>query len=150
MQVYRITAPRHVSQALSGVGAANAGGRWNSRGTRLAYAASSISLATIEMLVHVDRRSAPPDRRLLSFDIPDALFGSPMSVSADWNQLPYSPRARAAGDAWIKSMANLEVRVPSAAVKYEYNVLINPEHTDFNQITLVFNEPLLLDSRFFG
>ena len=50
MRVYRISRPEYVATALLGNGAALAPGRWNSRGVRLAYTASSVSLAMLEIL----------------------------------------------------------------------------------------------------
>ena len=72
MRVYRISRPEYVATALLGNGAALAPGRWNSRGVRLAYTASSVSLAMLEILVHVNREDVPEGRRMLAYEIPDA------------------------------------------------------------------------------
>ncbi len=39
---------------FDGEGAFRFGGRWNSRGTRILYTAGSLSLAALEMLVHLN------------------------------------------------------------------------------------------------
>ena len=67
MRVYRISRPEYVATALLGNGAALAPGRWNSRGVRLAYTASSVSLAMLEILVHVNREDVPDGRRMLAY-----------------------------------------------------------------------------------
>lgn len=149
MRVYRITAPAYVARALSGEGAARFPGRWNSAGTRMAYTASSASLAILEMLVHVDRRAVPADRRLLTFELPDDAVVDIERRPRGWDKLPYSPEVRRAGDAWIRSGASLALRVPSAVVRGEHNVLINPAHARIGEVRLLANEPLALDTRLF-
>lgn len=149
MRVFRISAPQFVAVALSGEGAARAGGRWNSVGVRLAYTASSVSLAMLEMLVHVDREDVPVNRRLLSYDIPDDSITKLERLPQDWINLPYSPEVRAVGDAWVERQSSLALLVPSAVARHESNILINPSHTRFAEIKLLQDEPLALDARLF-
>lgn len=49
---------------LSGAGAKNSGGRWNSIGTPLIYSATNIALATIETVVYLRNGSLPFNRLL--------------------------------------------------------------------------------------
>ena len=51
---WRIFKPKHEATAFTGEGARLYGGRWNSKGTSMVYAASSQSLAALELLVHLD------------------------------------------------------------------------------------------------
>ena len=53
MQLWRLTASRHASTAMSGEGAAAFGGRWNPAGRRMVYTAQSLALATLELSVHI-------------------------------------------------------------------------------------------------
>ena len=61
MLVWRICKKRHVRTAFSGIGAEKHGGRWNRKGERMVYASSSLSLATLELFVHLEPRLIPSD-----------------------------------------------------------------------------------------
>ena len=74
--------------AYSGVGAARRGGRWNSRGLAVAYAASSRALAVLEYLAHIDRDLAPPDLTLFGADLPDDVERLRTKLPRDWVRNP--------------------------------------------------------------
>jgi RES domain-containing protein len=65
----------------------------------------------------------------------------------NWASSPVPPELQAIGDAWIRSSRSLALRVPSAVVQGSYNILINPEHTDFAQFTVESSEPFGFDPR---
>ena len=152
MRVYRISRPEYVATALLGNGAALAPGRWNSRGVRLAYTASSVSLAMLEILVHVNREDVPEGRRMLAYEFPDAALAElpPNRWPRGWDKLPYSDAVRRVGDGFVRDGSQLALRVPSAVARGEFNVLVNPAHPQFGQIRLLADDPLALDPRLFG
>lgn len=150
MQVFRISASQHVNSALAGIGAARSGGRWNSPGNAIVYAAASRSLAILEMLVHVGRENVPKDRRMLRLEVPDEAIGELRPLPVGWNALPYSPRVKAAGDRWLRKGAELATWVPSAIVPHERNLLINPAHADMQRVRILADEDLVVDARLFG
>lgn len=152
MHVYRISSPEYVATALQGNGAALAPGRWNSAGVRLVYVAASVSLAMLEILVHVNREDVPEGRRLLCYALPDdAVHDLPRHEwPTGWNELPYSEAVRNVGDAFVREARHLALRVPSAVARGESNLLINPVHPRFAEIVLIYNDPLALDPRLFG
>ena len=152
MRVYRISRPEYVATARLGNGAALAPGRWNSRGVRLAYTASSVSLAMLEILVHVNREDVPEGRRMLAYEIPDAALAElpPNRWPRGWDKLPYSDAVRRVGDGFVRDGRQLALRVPSAVARGEFNVLVNPAHPQFGQIRLLADDPLALDPRLFG
>ena len=152
MRVYRISRPEYVATALLGNGAALAPGRWNSRGVRLAYTASSVSLAMLEILVHVNREDVPDGRRMLAYEIPDAALAElpPNRWPRGWDKLPYSDAVRRVGDGFVRDGRQLALRVPSAVARGEFNVLVNPAHPQFGQIRLLADDPVALDPRLFG
>lgn len=151
MRVYRISKPEYVTTALLGNGSALVPGRWNNAGVRLAYAATSVSLAMLEILVHVNREDVPEGRRLLAYELPDdAIHALPESEwPAGWSELPYSDAVRAVGDNFIRDGRHLALRVPSAIARSESNILINPAHKRFVEIRLMADDPLGLDPRLF-
>ena len=150
MRVWRITAARFADHALSGYGAAQAGGRWNSRGTALAYTADAVALAMLELLVHVDRADVPAGLRLLAFDVPDDAIAEVDPLPAGWSSFPYAAAVQQAGDAWVRGGRSLALRVPSAVARGHANLLVNPAHARFAELRRVSNEPLALDARLFG
>lgn len=151
MRVYRISKAAYVPVALQGQGAAMVPGRWNSAGVRIAYTAASVSLAMLEMLVHMNRDVVPDGLRLLTFELPDD--GVKTLAHKDWpegwDRLPYSDSVRAAGDKFVTTGKLLALRVPSAIARHETNVLINPAHARFGEIKLLVDEPLAWDQRLF-
>lgn len=151
MRVFRISKPEYVATSLLGNGSALAPGRWNSKGVRLAYAATSVSLAMLEVLVHVNRDDVPKGLRMLSYDVPDDGFVALPEAQwpKGWNHLPYSDVVRAVGDSFIREGRDLALQVPSAVARGEFNLLINPMHSRFAEIKLLENGELAMDTRLF-
>lgn len=147
MRAWRLTRAVYASDPLSGRGAAIAGNRWNSPGTRLAYAATSRALAALEMLVHVTRETVPPDLVLVPIDLPNRLVREATGLPGDWADLPYGPNARRFGDRWVLEGRSLGLLVPSLVVPAERNVLINPQHRAFGRVRVGPMEPFAFDRR---
>ena len=53
MKTYRLSRGKYAND-ISGIGARLNGGRWNSRGKNALYCAENISLAKLEVAVHLD------------------------------------------------------------------------------------------------
>lgn len=149
MRVWRLTRAAYASDPLSGRGAAIAGNRWNSPGTRVAYAATSRALAALEMLVHVTRETVPPDLVFVPVDLPDRLTREATGIPGDWAELPYGPNARRFGDRWVAEGRSLGLLVPSVIVRSERNLLINPAHRAFGRVRVGAPEPFAFDRRLF-
>lgn len=120
---------------LSGEGARQLGGRWNSVGVPAVYCAETSSLAALEILVHLAGEDWPP-HGILDIEIPDQLIVEPSGSTDD---------TRSAGDELLKH--SLAIAVPSAVNGLERTVVINPEHPDFDQIKVGKIRPFLLDQR---
>jgi RES domain-containing protein len=125
----------HRAQRLPGdyTGAMVAGGRWNPIGTPMLYAAEHLSLACLEVLVHLEKGQLPRDYVWSKTELRD----TPELLTR--NILPSAGECQAAGGAWITGGNQLAILVPSVVVREEFNVLINPNHTAFT--FLVWNEP---------
>lgn len=151
MRIYRVSKPEYVATALLGNGAALAPGRWNGAGVRLAYVAPSVSLAMLEILVHVNREDVPEGLRILTFEIPDdAIHVLPeRDWPTLWNALPYDDDVRAVGDAFVREGRHLALQVPSAVARGESNLLLNPAHARFREVVLLADDPLAMDARLF-
>lgn len=148
MRLYRIC--RAPYRALDGEGARLYGGRWNSPGSPVVYASSSLALAALEYLVHLDPDHAPSDLIALTLDVPDTASADEVPGSAlpvDWAQVADHPACVAAGDAWLSRGATLLLRVPAAPIPEEHNVLINPRHAEAAQVRIVAERPFAFDPR---
>jgi RES domain-containing protein len=150
MQAHRLVKARHAASALDGEGARRVGGRWNAPGTPVAYCASSLSLAVLELLAHLDPGEAPDDLVAIRFEIPDGMRSSRL-VQADlplnWRQDAGRDALRALEARWIGAGATGILIVPSVIVPAETNVLVNPRHPDAARIKVVHQEPFHLDGR---
>ena len=154
VQVWRISAeaPTYTADDLRGTGAKLTGGRWNSKGTPVVYCSSSIALATLETITYLRNGSLPFNRYLVRIDVPDAVWNARKVLDplpGGWDAIPAGLTARAAGDAWIASSASAILLVPSVIVPDEYNVLINPQHSDAAAIVATTVKRWIYDPRFF-
>lgn len=143
MQVWRLTRLRHIDSLLSGEGARRFGGRWNSRGVPVVYAAASLELALLESLVHLDLDLVPQDYWQVCFEVPDADVMLLEPLPPGWDDPPpYHEAAQAVGDGWAKAGASLALAVPSALLPARRNLLINPRHPGIARVREVERAPL--------
>jgi RES domain-containing protein len=153
VRAYRLVKARYAASALDGAGARRCGGRWNSPGTSLVYASTSIALAALELLVHLHRSQVLAAYRVFTLSIPDGavLRLDASALPADWRADP-APRTTATiGDGWIASANSLALRVPSTVIPREDNLLINPAHPHFSTVAAAADaEPFGFDRRLAG
>ena len=136
-QGYRIVAPRWADDALSGEGARKFGGRWNSPGRALTYLGGSRALAALELLVHLPSPlSRAKPFRIIEVKIPSELIANyPLNIlPADWRESPAQSVTTVIGDDWLAVGGQLALRVPSVLIPEETNLLLNPEHPDFDKV----------------
>jgi RES domain-containing protein len=120
---------------LNGIGAEKAGGRWNTKGNAVVYCATTIALACLETVVHMDDSALPLNRYLVQIQIPLAVWKRRTIWTKDtcpvgWDALPQGRVSLRLGDAWLKACDSAVMVVPSVVVPEELNVLINPKHKD--------------------
>ena len=133
MQLYRITVVKWAGK-LSGSGFP---ARWNSKGTFVIYTASTRALACLENLVHRSGEGLNGNFKITVIEIPDDAslrMVTPDDLHAEWYKTHEAPACRVIGDHWIKSGSTLLLSVPSAIIRDETNVLINPAHPDFSDV----------------
>jgi RES domain-containing protein len=154
VDVWRICLARHApdgATAFSGEGSRLYGGRWSSKGTTVAYAGATLSLAALEFLVHAEIA------RLSMVELVACVARCREDISvesvpesrlpAGWRAAP-APRALAAlGDSWVREKRSALLRVPSAIIPRELNVLVNPAHPDAARIEYGKPEPFRFDGR---
>ena len=107
----------------------------------------------LEYFVHLDPEDAPDDLVLATADVPESLRRERVEASAlpaNWQDAPAPPRLAQIGDDFVSKAKNCVLLVPSALAVSENNWLINPQHSEFKQITINRAEPLRYDPRMFG
>ena len=66
-----------------------------------------------------------------------------------WRDYPAPSRLAKIGSDWVVSNETLLLRVPSAIVKDEFNILLNPAHGDMKRVKIANVEKYKLDERLF-
>ena len=151
MQIWRICRERFAGESFSGLGARRFGGRWNSPGVPMVYASSSLALAAIELFVHLEPNLQPNDLVSIAATLPDgepAQRLGPDQLPPTWWTDDFEP-LRAIGDAWVRDKTSLAIEVPSAALRTDWNVLVNPLHPALNHISVEKPRPFHFDARMF-
>jgi RES domain-containing protein len=150
MRVWRIAQRKYALDRLC-AGSALYGGRWNPVGLPALYCGASIAICALEKFVHVGSASLPP-LVLVAVDIPDhsTVFSPAVNeLPSGWDELPTSVSAQALGRQWLERADALAMRVPSAVLPEESNVILNPRHPDFQHVGLTIIRPFSFDQRMF-
>jgi RES domain-containing protein len=147
---------KHTSQYLatdlSGGGAKTTGGRWNSKGIPVVYAASTIALATLETLAHLGDNIAIRNAFLVQITVPASLWKKREIVEATnlpptWVAEPPGLTTINFGDSWLTNLSAPFLLVPSVIIPEEYNVLINPAYPSAGNIKAVVLRQFVYDPR---
>ncbi|MEN6319763.1 MAG: RES family NAD+ phosphorylase [Syntrophaceae bacterium] len=149
--VYRIAKSAYIRD-LSGKGAELYGGRWSPKGLPVVYASENRALAALEFLGRMQGLVFKAQRiplSIASIEVPD---NSIETISAEhlpgnWWQYPAPTDLQSLGLKWINAGAFLLVKVPSVHVRQEFNILINPHHSDIGTVKIVDVEPFIYDPR---
>jgi RES domain-containing protein len=107
-----------------------ASARWHTAGHPIVYTAQSLSLAALEILVRLKQTNHIQPFNAYSAEVPDALILKPDSYPSRWQtRIAVS---RAFGDAWLEAKTTPALLVPTVITPGEWNVLINPVHSQFS------------------
>ena len=140
MIVYRLARAAYAD--LSGEGAKRAGGRYNPRGISAVYASQSISLALLEVLVHLDKTEVPQDYVVMAIRLPS---GSARGKKA--NELALL--ANGSPEQYLQELYSTPVlRVRSVIVPQERNYVLLPQAREFSA-SIEWIKPLRFDERLF-
>ena len=91
---------------------------------------SHVSIATVQI---------PADGRPKEISMTD--------LPASWRDYPAPPELTELGTGWALSTETLLLRVPSAVVLSEFNILINPLHPDMKHVTISDVQAYRFDDR---
>jgi RES domain-containing protein len=149
MKVYRISKHKYIED-LTGKGARLYGGRWNPKGTAVVYTSTNRALAAVEFLVHMPMSLVPKDMYLAEIQLPTKSKWEQIdkeTLPNDWRKSPPGRVLSQLGREWIERKEYLLLRVPSAVVHGEWNILINPAHETARRIKILSIEPITFDDR---
>jgi len=148
MQVWRLFPGRFRDSAFTGVGGLYAARRWNHLGTAIVYTSTSRALAALEFFVNLEPNEAPDDLLIAEATIPDACVEAlkAQELPRNWRGLN-NARCRDIGSAWAASLRSLALKVPSAVVDGDWNVLLNPKHPQFARVAIGPAKPFRFDER---
>ena len=140
------------SDWFDGEGAFRFGGRWNSRGTRILYTAESLSLAALEMLVHLN-----DEEILLAYSFAAAAFDESLvlpveefrALPENWSASPPPLEIQRIGDEWAREQASVVLKVPTSVLPVEFNYLINVRHPEFSKVKLGEPQTFTFDERLY-
>lgn len=150
MRVWRLCKSRWAQSAFSGEGARRVGGRWNPKGVAVVYAAESLSLAALELFVHLEPEDQPEDLVQISAEIPAGVSRQkllPADLPDNWRTYPAPSILQTLGADWVREGKTAFLELPSVVIPSETNVLVNPYHADFQQIAIDSPEPFHFDPR---
>ena len=135
MVVYRITTAKWANK-LSGSGYP---ARWNPRYVHIIYTASSIALACLENLVHRSGEGLNANFRVVEINIPNEVTSkeiTPEELPDNWYTINGYSACQSIGRRWVDEQRSCTMFVPSSIIPAETNVLINPNHPEFHQISI--------------
>jgi RES domain-containing protein len=132
MEIWRICLQKHELTAFSGDDGLYAAGRWHPKGLPIIYTASSLALATLELLVPLESSQIP--LVAIRVIIPDDLEIETVDrniLPANWQEIAAYPQLQEIGKKWLEGHKTPILKVPSSIVPVEFNYLLNPAHSDF-------------------
>jgi RES domain-containing protein len=154
MRVWRICIERYADTAFSGEGARITSGRWNSEGVPVAYASEHLSLAALELFIHIDGEDEPRDLVAVEAELaidPKVAEEQKRNIlkrlGPNWRYDLNSTRRL--GDTWFTAQQSLVMLVPSVVIEVEWNLLINSRHAEFARMKIVQQRSFRFDERMF-
>lgn len=136
---WRIVKEKHQREAFTGEGARLYGGRWNPTGIPVIYTAESLSLATLEIIVHLGGEELLCRRFIkipVSFNASEVFTFPRRKLPKDWTRLPPSESTQIIGHKWIVQTEYAVLKVPCTIIKEDHNFLINPNHPNFSAMKI--------------
>jgi RES domain-containing protein len=148
--LWRLVKTRHIDDAFSGEGARRYGGRWNARGTAVVYLSGGLSLAALELFVHLTAQDARLNFSAIQVDVPSAVKVQQLALTElpdNWREEPPPDGCKLLGSRWVERTEAALLRVPSIIVPNEFNYVLNPAHADFKKIIVRAPQPFGFDTR---
>jgi RES domain-containing protein len=143
-------APLIFSNDLSGNGAKLFGGRWNSQGIPAIYTSLSISLALVELFIHKKTYDEIVVNQLMEISIAEDITSEIdyRKLKRNWQQ--DENYCQYMGNEFLVNKSSIILKVPSAIIEEENNLVLNPMAKDFSKKVKVKKiTPFSFDKRLF-
>lgn len=153
MDLWRICRAKHETGAFTESGAEKTGGRWNHKGHPMVYASENLSLAALELFVHVSPEIIPADLISIRGRLPNSVSAVELvesNLPNNWREYPAPVELQTIGTDWLRSGKSLVMVVPSAINPLERNFLLNPSHPEIKKLKINNRQPFQFDPRMFG
>jgi RES domain-containing protein len=149
LTAYRIGDPNGTFPIFDATGSKLFPGRWNTSSSPVIYTSEHYSTVMLEILARADG-SLPPNQHFITITLPNGLSYEVVSPAhlPGWDDASCTPSQRF-GEAWQQQRRSLLLLVPSVVARMETNILINPEHPEFHQVTHSLHLPVWWDARLF-
>jgi RES domain-containing protein len=149
MLVFRLCNANYAND-LSGTGAAMTGGRWNKKGRAVVYTSESVALALLEVVVNIPPMFQP-NLNLLTIEIPENLIAEikKENLFSNWFKYPAPTMLAEIGEGFYKDNSILGIKVPSSVVSSNFNVILNPNSSEFSRVKIKSSEPFIFDPRLY-
>ena len=146
---WRITKKKYATEAFTGEGAKLFGGRWNPAGYAVVYLAQNLSLAILELIVHLEEDADIGAYRAIPVRFDSILVHvlEQDKLPKNWSSLPVSGQSQMVGKQWLEKKQSLLLQVPSSVVPSESNFLVNPRRPDVSKLEIGSSRPLHIDHR---
>ena len=152
VRAWRLSKRKYAVKAFTGEGSAITGGRWNTLGVPVVYSSLTLSLAVLEVFVHMVNRPGQGEfvytAANLPIDLREAERVDVQSLPANWKEIEL-PALKLIGDEWAASQRSLALLVPSVIIPEEWNIVLNPLHPRAASIELQPSIPFHFDQRLF-
>lgn len=145
---WRLVKERHASEAFTGEGARVYGGRWNKSGTPMVYVSGSLSLAALELFVHLGTGDSRIRFVYFKVETPEkAKIDDLSNLPRDWRKEPPPVSTQLMGTEWAEKRTSAILRIPSVVIPIENNFALNPLHPDFQTLKITGPWPFDFDPR---
>jgi len=104
---------------------------------------ANLSLARIEILVHLDKGQLPRDYVWSATELAE----TPELLT--FQDLRDIASCQSAGRSWVGTASQLAAQVPSVVIPEEFNILINPNHAGYGGLVWSDPRPFRFDPRLF-
>lgn len=131
---YRIGDPEGRFPIYSAEGARLAPGRWHHKDHPVIYASEHYSTAMLEKLAHA-AGVMPDNQHWIQVTLPRGLSYEVVTPHhlPGWDSMPAGV-SRNYGYQWAHAQRSAVLYVPSFVARMESNIIINPDHPEFNDI----------------
>ncbi len=147
MLIYKISQNIY-AKTLAASGKEN---RWNTGQMLVINCASSLCLASLEVVVNTSGKSLINQNfSSIIIEIPEKTKTTIIDVKAlpgNWKETEQKKYTQQIGDGWYNKQETLLLQVPSAIISREVNYLINTKHPDFSKVYISEIDSFMFDKR---